>query len=124
MGNTMNGINYKLHKDVTPHPTQQSKYDPLYGFPDGRKEKEMIASEEEMYSAKIPLDKRDYCAHVLLNYLKCRKEQWPWVYKCHHEKHDYLHCEYNEYIDRMKDYERERRLMVRDKRLGRLAASG
>nr|CAH7721460.1 unnamed protein product [Callosobruchus chinensis] len=56
----------------------------------------MIATEEEMRSAKIPLEDRDYCAHFLLKYRGCRKEYWPWVYKCHHEKHAYLNCKYDE----------------------------
>nr|CAI5868181.1 unnamed protein product [Callosobruchus analis] len=56
----------------------------------------MIATEEEMRSAMIPLEDRDYCAHHLLKYRGCRKEYWPWVYKCHHEKHAYLNCKYDE----------------------------
>uniref|UniRef100_A0A224XPG4 NADH dehydrogenase [ubiquinone] 1 beta subcomplex subunit 7 n=1 Tax=Panstrongylus lignarius TaxID=156445 RepID=A0A224XPG4_9HEMI len=119
MGNAVTGYNYTLHKDVVPSPHQESKFEPLYGFPNGRTEKVMIATEEEMYSAKIPLNKRDYCAHHLLKFQKCRKEKFPWIYKCHHEKHEYLHCQYEEFVDRMKDFEREKRLMEREKRLGR-----
>lgn len=59
--------------------------------------KVMIATEEEMYAAKIPLKNRDYCAHYLLKFQKCRKDKFPWVYRCHHEKHEYLHCLYEEY---------------------------
>lgn len=56
----------------------------------------MIATREEMESAKIPLADRDYCAHKLINYFACRADVFPWVYKCHHEKHDFLTCEYEE----------------------------
>lgn len=56
----------------------------------------MVATEEEMVSAKLPLDARDYCAHKLLKYHACRTDTFPFVYKCHHEKHDYLTCEYEE----------------------------
>jgi NADH dehydrogenase (ubiquinone) 1 beta subcomplex subunit 7 len=53
---------------------------------------------EEMESARIPLDKRDYCVDYLMKYLGCRSEKYPWVYRCHHEKHEYLHCQYEEYV--------------------------
>ena len=57
----------------------------------------MTATQQEMESAKIPLDKRDYCAGTLLKYLECRADMFPMVYKCHHQKHEYLHCQYEEY---------------------------
>lgn len=56
----------------------------------------MIATEEEMISAKLLLDERDYCAHKLINYKACRADVWPWAYKCLPEKHDYLNCQYDE----------------------------
>ncbi len=56
----------------------------------------MIATEEEMLAAKLPLDKRDYCAHLALNLLKCRKEVWPWYVNCAPEKHEYFNCQYEE----------------------------
>lgn len=56
----------------------------------------MVATEEEMISAKIPLENRDYCAHILMKYQKCRNDVWPWAYKCHHEKHEYMTCEFEE----------------------------
>lgn len=57
---------------------------------------EIKATLEEMESAKVPLDKRDYCVDYLLSYLQCRNDKWPLVYRCHHEKHEYLHCQYEE----------------------------
>lgn len=56
----------------------------------------MIATEDEMRAAKIPVEDRDYCAHVLLKYQGCRADVYPFVYKCAHEKHEYLTCEYEE----------------------------
>lgn len=56
----------------------------------------MIATEEEMRSAKVPLKDRDYCAHHLLQYYACRKDAWPWAVKCEHEKHTYLSCQHEE----------------------------
>lgn len=56
----------------------------------------MIATTEEMESAKLPLEDRDYCAHILLKYQSCRADHFPFVFKCHYEKHDFLNCEYDE----------------------------
>ena len=104
------------------------KHDPLEGFPNGRKPRgnflnvlsrcnvqslsiwfyivllmcisEIKTTLAEMESAKIPLDKRDYCVDYLMKFLGCRNEKFQWVYKCHHEKHEYLHCQYEEYLYR------------------------
>jgi NADH dehydrogenase (ubiquinone) 1 beta subcomplex subunit 7 len=56
----------------------------------------MIATEEEMQSAKLALEDRDYCAHILLKYRACRADKAPWYWRCAHEKHEYLQCEYEE----------------------------
>ncbi|GLV44357.1 NADH dehydrogenase (ubiquinone) B18 subunit [Carabus blaptoides fortunei] len=104
--------------EIQPHPLQEPTFDPNIGFPNGRKERVMLASEEELQSAKIPLEDRDYCSHLLLNYRACRADTWPFVYKCHHQKHEYLTCEYEDYVLRMKEYERERRLRVRQQKSG------
>ncbi len=56
----------------------------------------MIATQAEMESAKIPIEDRGYCAHKLIHYRACRADVFPFVYKCHHEKHDFLNCEYDE----------------------------
>lgn len=105
----------------------------------------MIATEAEMVSAKLPLAERDYCAHTKIEYLRCIANVFPWNYKCAHEKHAQGTCLYEEYdpsvttnpnlfefnlnlfvfflfvsvcsyLLRMKEYERERRLMVRRER--------
>ncbi|CAG9862047.1 unnamed protein product [Phyllotreta striolata] len=120
MGNTLgfgntfnNGFNLYFHPEVTPGPYEEPTFDPLSGFEKGRKKRVMIATEEEMRSAKIPLESRDYCAHLLLKFRDCRKENWPFPVKCHHEKHEYLNCQYDDFVLRMKEYERERRLRVK-----------
>ena len=56
----------------------------------------MTATQEEMESAKIPIEFRDYCAGALLKYLGCRADEFPMVYKCHHQKHNYMHCQFEE----------------------------
>lgn len=113
----MNAWNLYLHPEVTPSPVEEPTFDPNLGFENGRKERVMIATPEQMESAKIPIQDRDYCAHLLLNFRKCRKDNWPFAVKCEHEKHEYLHCQHHDYILRMKEYERERRLRVREQKL-------
>ncbi len=59
---------------------------------------EMVATEEQLQRAKIPVAYRDYCSHLLIALNDCRlKEYWmPW--KCEHERHSYEMCEYEEYV--------------------------
>jgi NADH dehydrogenase (ubiquinone) 1 beta subcomplex subunit 7 len=56
----------------------------------------MIATQAEMESAKLPLEDRDYCAHMALQYRACRADVWPWASQCAHQKHEYLTCLYEE----------------------------
>ncbi|XP_041975938.1 NADH dehydrogenase [ubiquinone] 1 beta subcomplex subunit 7 [Aricia agestis] len=94
---------------------------PTFGAQDGfsfnRQEREMIAKEEDLISARIPPKFRDYCAHHLLDYQVCRYKNMPLLYRCAHERHTYLNCEHQDYVLRMKEFERERRLRIREQRL-------
>ncbi|KAJ8732657.1 hypothetical protein PYW07_015256 [Mythimna separata] len=95
----------------------QPTFDPQAGFNYQRKSREMVAREADLISAKIPPKHRDYCAHYLLEYQSCRYKNMPLIYKCAHEKHAFLTCEKDDYELRMKEFERERRLRLREKRL-------
>lgn len=87
------------------------------GFSSRRAPRKMIACEDDLKSARVPPQFRDYCAHLLMNYLVCRYKNMPFLYRCHHEKHAYLNCEHEDYVIRMKEFEREKRLREREKRL-------
>lgn len=50
----------------------------------------------EMEALRVDLDKRDFCAHLLIPFMACRLENYPFVYRCHHEKHAYTACELEE----------------------------
>jgi len=54
-------------------------------------------SHEEMESAKVPAKKRDYCVHKWIEHEKCKRDEFPYLWRCHHAKHEYEHCEYEEY---------------------------
>lgn len=56
----------------------------------------MIATLAEMESAKVPLDARDFCAHMLLNLRSCIRENFPFNSRCHHEREEYYECQYHE----------------------------
>ncbi len=54
-------------------------------------------TEEEVRAAKVPHERRDYCAHKLLKYYHCYEKNFPYLsYYCSHEKHDYIGCKHEE----------------------------
>ncbi|KAJ3613945.1 hypothetical protein NHX12_017523 [Muraenolepis orangiensis] len=107
---------YITESDTEPDPAKKYEFDSLYGFPE-RKEREMVATQEQMCAARLPLEQRDYCAHHLLRFMKCKRDHWPNLLACSNQKHDWDLCEHQDYVMRMKEYERERRLQLRKKRI-------
>ncbi|XP_052585221.1 NADH dehydrogenase [ubiquinone] 1 beta subcomplex subunit 7 [Peromyscus californicus insignis] len=100
---------------VEPDPLQMPSFPPDYGFPE-RKERVMVATQQEMNDAQLTLQQRDYCAHYLIRLLKCKRDSFPNFLACKHEQHDWDYCEHLDYVKRMKEFERERRLLRRKKR--------
>ncbi|KAJ8251371.1 hypothetical protein GJAV_G00220630 [Gymnothorax javanicus] len=107
---------YITQPDTEPDPWKPSAFDPHLGF-DERKEREMVATQQQMNEAQLPVLQRDYCAHHLLKLLKCKRDNWPNFLACKHERHDWDYCEHQDYVMRMKEFERERRLLVRKKKM-------
>ncbi|XP_032025848.1 NADH dehydrogenase [ubiquinone] 1 beta subcomplex subunit 7 [Hylobates moloch] len=106
---------------VEPDPLQMPTFPPDYGFPE-RKEREMVATQQEMMDAQLRLQLRDYCAHYLIRLLKCKRDSFPNILACKQERHDWDYCEHRDYVMRMKEFERERRLLQRKKRREKKAA--
>ncbi|XP_003981990.1 NADH dehydrogenase [ubiquinone] 1 beta subcomplex subunit 7 [Felis catus] len=104
-----------------PDPQRMPTFPPDYGFP-GRKEREMVATQQQMNDAQLALQQRDYCAHYLIRLLKCKRDSFPNFLACKHEQHAWDHCEHLDYVMRMKEFERERRLLQRKKRREQRAA--
>ncbi|XP_061472599.1 NADH dehydrogenase [ubiquinone] 1 beta subcomplex subunit 7 isoform X2 [Rhineura floridana] len=77
----------------------------------------MIATQQQMNDAQLPMKDRDYCAHYLIKFLKCKRDKFPNIFACKHERHDWDYCEHLDYVMRMKEFERERRLLTRKKRI-------
>ncbi|CAH1763038.1 8199_t:CDS:2 [Entrophospora sp. SA101] len=66
----------------------------------------MIATQKEMSEAGLPLEWRDYCAHLALRLNKCRNSTWFLPWKCQDERHTYEKCQYEDYVRRMKILEK------------------
>lgn len=56
----------------------------------------MKMSEEDMIAAKIPREKRDFCAHKLMELHDCKRIHYPFMLKCAHKKHEYNECQFEE----------------------------
>ena len=46
----------------------------------------MVATEQEMRAARVPLYFRDYCAHKYIDYLQCQRQHYPFVKACKSER--------------------------------------
>ncbi|XP_020835600.1 NADH dehydrogenase [ubiquinone] 1 beta subcomplex subunit 7 [Phascolarctos cinereus] len=101
--------------EVEPDPLHVPTFPLDYGL-QGRKERVMVATQQEMSDAQLLLQQRDYCAHHLIRMLKCKRDSFPNFLACGHEKHIWDLCEHQDYVGRMKEFERERRLLARQKR--------
>ncbi|KAM0694806.1 hypothetical protein Q7P36_005162 [Cladosporium allicinum] len=60
------------------------------------------ATRKEMSDAKLPLQYRDSCAHLLIPLNKCRPAEWYLPWKCQDERHSYEKCQYEEFKLRVK----------------------
>ena len=58
----------------------------------------MVATKEQMQSANVEGKHRDYCAHTYINFMSCKKDNFPFVYKCKHELHTHEQCEFDELV--------------------------
>ena len=62
---------------------------------------EMKVTHEEMKAARVPLNFRDYCAHILIPLNECRVKTWYSPWKCGELRHSYEKCQYDEYQRRV-----------------------
>ena len=63
--------------------------------------KKMIATQEDMVEARVPIPYRDQCAHLLIPLNKCRQAELYLPWKCENERHSYEKCEYELVMERM-----------------------
>jgi len=109
--------------EEAPRTDRPPTFDPLYGFAKGRKVREMKATWEEMDEINLSPGERDYCAHLLIDFKKCQRKYAPFAgHACAAIRHTYDQCEYEDFLMRVKEYERERRLLMRKRRKEKAAA--
>jgi len=116
MGQHMSDL-YRAKTDppgVNPGPDAPIKHDPMYGFPEGRKERVMQCTKEQFDAHNIHMSKRDFCGHLYIDYKKCVMDKWPRASGCFREYHHWEHCHRDDKIIRMKEFERMRRLNLRE----------
>merc|ERR1739838_699465 len=104
--------------EFNPNMDEPGTFPSNYGFEAQRVERKMMVSEEECIKAMVPLKYRDYCAQYYMNYMRCKRDSsyLKNYWSCGDEKHDWQHCQHEDFILRMKEYERERRLLQREKK--------
>ncbi|CCX34178.1 NADH-ubiquinone oxidoreductase B18 subunit-domain-containing protein [Pyronema domesticum] len=66
-------------------------------------------SHEEMAAARLPIQYRDTCAHLLVPLNKCRYDQFYMPWKCEDERHSYEKCQYVEFKKRVAKMEELRK---------------
>ncbi|KAH1176532.1 hypothetical protein KIL84_021266 [Mauremys mutica] len=82
--------------EVEPDPLRMPTFEPGLGFGE-RKERVMVATQQQMNDAQLPLEQRDYCAHHLIKLMKCKRDSFPNFLACRHERHEWDYCEHLEY---------------------------
>ncbi|KAF3844108.1 hypothetical protein F7725_016156 [Dissostichus mawsoni] len=78
---------YVTETDTEPDPTKKYEFDPSLALKRGKRE--MVATQDQMNLAQLPLEQRDYCAQHLLKLMKCKRDNWPNFLACKHERHDW-----------------------------------
>ena len=68
----------------------------------------MKCTREEMKAARLPLEYRDYCQHILIPLNECRRQTWFSPWKCTDLRHSYEKCQYDEYQRRVAILKTER----------------
>jgi len=108
---------------VTPEQDSKVTFDPMIGFPSGRTPRVMTVSAEEMEAVQLQPDEKNYCADLHIQAKVCHYNNVPFGgWRCNHIRHEVEHCLKEDYKLRMMEYERERRLRQRAKRIA--AAAG
>jgi len=69
---------------------------------------EQLASAEELRSNRIALGWRDNCSALLLPLQKCRHATLYAPWKCTDERHTYEKCQYDDFVDRMKQLSKQK----------------
>ncbi|XP_069737700.1 NADH dehydrogenase [ubiquinone] 1 beta subcomplex subunit 7 isoform X1 [Phaenicophaeus curvirostris] len=115
---------YLRDPEVEPDPLRLPSFEPELGL-GPRRPREVTVTAEALAGARVPLEQRDFCSAELLRLLRCQRDAFPLAWSCRDLRHHWDACQHRDYVMRMKEFERERRLLQRQKRLQqRQAATG
>merc|ERR1712168_1260925 len=77
----------------------------------------MVATQEEMIANRVPLEHRDFCAHLFIPLNHCRRNSgWLLPWSCKEEKAEWDECQIQHYYYRMREMERLRRKQEAEKK--------
>lgn len=82
----------------------------------------MPATKQEMDSANLIDHLRDHCAMLRIDYRQCMTRNKPLYLRCEPHKQKVFECLQDELLHDMKEFERERRLNARERRLAEKAS--
>lgn len=77
----------------------------------------LVATKQEMDSAGMFEDERDFCSHIRLEYYGCMRRNTLSWWKCKGIDNELWDCYSMNRIHDMKEFERERRLNARERRI-------
>lgn len=77
----------------------------------------MVATKQEMDSGNLFPQDRNLCSHLYLKHRACVNDNLPFTYPCKGLKHEWVECKMEVLVRDMKEFERERRLNARERRL-------
>ncbi|NXR35722.1 NDUB7 dehydrogenase, partial [Zosterops hypoxanthus] len=106
---------YLWDAEAEPDPLNMPSFPADLGMP-RRQPRAMVATAAQLAQGRVPLEQRDYCAHHLLRLLRCHRDNFPVPWGCHDLRHAWDSCQHEDYVMRMKEFERERRLKQRQQR--------
>ncbi|XP_063037952.1 NADH dehydrogenase [ubiquinone] 1 beta subcomplex subunit 7 [Melospiza melodia melodia] len=107
---------YLWDAEAEPDPLHMPSFPAELGMP-ARRPRVMVASASQLSDARVPLEQRDFCGHHLVRLLRCQRDNFPVPWGCHALRHAWDSCQHEDYVMRMKEFERERRLRLRQQRL-------
>merc|ERR1712212_88902 len=78
----------------------------------------MTATQKELADAQVPIRHRDYCGHLMIPLLDCRRNSTvilPW--SCAKERAVWDECEVQDYYRRMRELVRQKRAKQKEEEL-------
>ncbi|XP_064499668.1 NADH dehydrogenase [ubiquinone] 1 beta subcomplex subunit 7 isoform X3 [Pseudopipra pipra] len=92
---------YLWDAETEPDPLHMPTFPAEMGLPQ-RRPRVMVATASQLAQARIPLEQRDFCAHHLLKFLRCQRDNFPLPWGCSELRHHWDSCQHEDYVMCMK----------------------